>query len=195
MSINYYKERSDIKMFQNILRSIDILTIILSVTAIYSMVFMETDLINSLLIILSPLLLLIAKYKGSRTLLFLAYLCTTIFFTSIIYNALSTGSTDYFHSGASSFFIALIAITVSLSAAIIGFGTNTLTILWISLHILVLRQTLILYSASAFFEHFWSEKALDTVIRHDYPFILMIIWLGLFLDKYQRELSREYISR
>jgi len=159
------------------------------------MVFMETDVINSMLIILSPLLLLIAKYKGSRTLLFLAYLCSTIFFTSIIYNALSSDSTDYFHSGASSFLIGLVAIAVSLSAAIIGFGTNTLTILWITLHALVLRQTLLLYPVSTFFEHFWSEKAVDTVISHDYPFVLMIVWLGLFLDKYQRELTREYISR
>ena len=46
-----------------------------------------------------------------------------------------------------------------------------------------------------FFEHFWSTPIIEAVIRGDFPILLMAIWIGLFLDKYQRELQREYLSR
>ena len=87
------------------------------------------------------------------------------------------------------------AIVISFVAAIIGFGTNTLTILWLSLQGIVLYETLIQFPTNQFFQHFWSAPIIDAAIRDDFPILLMVIWIGLFLDKYQRELQREYLSR
>ncbi len=182
-------------MFQNILRFLDILAIILSVLAGYALWIGGNTIVSTLLIVLSPILLLTAKYQGNRILLFIAYVTTTIYFTAIVYNGLSNSPTDFFQSHFSVLLLGLVAIVISFVAAIIGFGTNTLTILWLSLQGIVLYETLTQFPTNQFFQHFWSAPIIDAVIRDDYPILLMVIWIGLFLDKYQRELQREYLSR
>ncbi|MFJ7639406.1 hypothetical protein ACQKIC_13260 [Peribacillus sp. NPDC046944] len=182
-------------MFKPILRILDILTILFSAVAGYSLWANGSNLISVLLIILSPLLLLLAKYHGNRYLLFTAYITTTIYFTAIIYNGLSDSSIDFFQSGISVLLLGLAAFLLSIIAAVIGFGTNTLTILWLALHALVSFETVTMNSASGFLSHFWTTPVVEAAIRNDFPFLLMIIWIGLFLDKYQRELTRDYLSR
>jgi hypothetical protein len=182
-------------MFQNILRFLDLLAIILSVLAGYSLWINGSNTLSILLIVLSPILLLIAKYQGNRILLFVAYVTTTIYFTAIIYNGLSNSPTDFFQSNFSVLLFSIAAILVSFIVAIVGFGTNTLTILWLSIQGIVLYETLSQFPMNQFFEHFWTAPIIDAVMRDDYPILLMVIWIGLFLDKYQRELQREYLSR
>jgi hypothetical protein len=182
-------------MFKSILRILDILTILFSAVAGYSLWTGGSNLLSVLLIILSPLLLLLAKSHGNRYLLFSTYITTTIYFTAIIYNGLSNSSLDFFQSSLHVLMIGIAAVLLSIIAAVIGFGTNTLTILWLSLHALVTFETIRLYNASDFLAHFWSTPVVEAAIRKDYPFLLMAIWIGLFLDKYQRELTRDYLSR
>lgn len=182
-------------MFKSILRILDFLTILFALVAGFSLWMDGNSLISPLLIILSPVLLLLAKYHGNRYLLFAAYVTTTVYFTAIIYNGLSNSALDFFQSGLSVLAIASAAVLLSIIAAVVGFGTNTLTILWLALHALVTFETIALNSASGFLAHFWSTQVVETVIRSDYPFLLAVIWIGLFLDKYQRELTREYLSR
>ena len=182
-------------MFQNILRFLDIVAIILSVLAGYALWIEGSSTINILLIILSPILLLLAKYHGNRILLFIAYVTTTIYFTAIIYNGLSNSSTEFFQSNFGVLLFGIFAIIISLVVAVIGFGTNTLTILWLTLQGIVFYETLSQFPMNQFFTHFWSAPIIDAVIRDDFPILLMAIWIGLFLDKYQRELQREYLSR
>lgn len=181
-------------MFQNILRFLDILAIILSVIAGYALWIEGSNTLNILLIVLSPVLLLIAKYQGNRILLFIAYVTTSIYFTAIIYNGLSNSRIDFFQANFHVLLLSSIAIFISVVAAVIGFGTNTLTILWLSLQGIVLYETFSQFPTNQFFEHFWSAHIIDTAIRDDYPVLLMVIWIGLFLDKYQRELQRDYLS-
>ncbi len=57
-------------MFKSILRILDLLTILFSAVAGYSLWAGGSNFISVLLIILSPLLLLLAKYHGNRYLLF-----------------------------------------------------------------------------------------------------------------------------
>ena len=182
-------------MFQNILRFLDIVAIILSVLAGYALWIEGSNILNILLIVLSPILLLLAKYHGNRILLFIAYVTTTIYFTAIIYNGLSNSPIGFFQSNWGVLLFGIFAIIISLVAAVIGFGTNTLTILWLSLQGIVLYETLRQFPMNQFFEHFWSAPIIEAVIRGDFPILLMAIWIGLFLDKYQRELQREYLSR
>lgn len=182
-------------MFQNILRLLDILAIILSCIAGYALWIEGSNTLSILLIVLSPTLLLIAKYQGNRILLFIAYVTTTIYFTAIIYNGLSNSQIDFFQSSFHVLLLGIIAILVSFFVAVIGFGTNTLTILWLSLQGTVLYETLSQFPKNQFLAHFWSAPIIDAVVRDDYPILLMVIWIGLFLDKYQRELQREYLSR
>ncbi|MDW7615302.1 hypothetical protein ABES08_04065 [Peribacillus simplex] len=180
-------------MFKSILRILDLLTILFSAFAGYSLWTGGSNLISVLLIILSPLLLLLAKYHGNRYLLFAAYITTTVYFTAIIYNGLSNSGIDFFQSNFHVLLIGAAAVLLSIIAAVIGFGTNTLTILWLSLHALVTFETIRM--SSGFLSHFWSDPVLETAIRNDYPFLLMVVWIGLFLDKYQSELTRDYLSR
>lgn len=180
-------------MFKSILRILDLLTILFSAVAGYSLWTGGSNLISVLLIILSPLLLLLAKYHGNRYLLFAAYITTTVYFTAIIYNGLSNSSIDFFQSSFHVLLIGAVAVLLSIIAAVIGFGTNTLTILWLSLHGLVTFETIRM--SSGFLSHFWSDPVVQTAIRNDYPFLLMVVWIGLFLDKYQSELTRDYLSR
>lgn len=182
-------------MFQNILRFLDILAIILSVLAGYALWIEGSNTLSILLIILSPILLLFAKYQGNRVFLFIAYVTTTIYFTAILYNGLTNSQTSFFQSGFGVLLFGIFAILISLVVAVIGFGTNTLTILWLSLQGTVLYETLRQFPTNQFFEHFWSEQIIVNVVRGDYPILLMAMWIGLFLDKYQRELEREYLSR
>ncbi|MFP3508723.1 hypothetical protein SB775_03460 [Peribacillus sp. SIMBA_075] len=180
-------------MFKSILRILDLLTILFSAFAGYSLWTGGSNLISVLLIILSPPLLLLAKYHGNRYLLFAAYITTTVYFTAIIYNGLSNSGIDFFQSSFHVLLIGAAAVLLSIIAAVIGFGTNTLTILWLSLHALVTFETIRM--SSGFLSHFWSDPVLETAIRNDYPFLLMVVWIGLFLDKYQSELTRDYLSR
>jgi hypothetical protein len=183
-------------MVQTILRILDGVTVVLAIIAVYSLsTSTHMSIINSSLLLLSPLLLLIAKFKGNRLLLFLAYVSSTIFFTSILYNGIFLNREAFFYSGLTAVPISLVAVLFSILAAYIGFGTNTLTIVWLTLHALVAFETLQGSPASTFFEHFWSPIYVESVIRDDYPILLMMIWLGLFLDKYQRALTRDYISQ
>lgn len=182
-------------MFQNILRFLDIVAIILSVLAGYALWREESSTISILLIILSPILLLLAKYHGNRILLFIAYVTTTIYFTAIIYNGLSNSPIEFFQSSLGVLLFGIFAIIISLVVAVIGFGTNTLTILWLTLQGIVCYETLSQFPMNQFFTHFWSTPIIHAVIRDDFPILLMAIWIGLFLDKYQRELQREYLSR
>ncbi|WP_110928520.1 hypothetical protein [Bacillus massiliglaciei] len=182
-------------MFQNILRTLDIFIIILSVMAAVSLWMGGSSVISILLIVLSPALLLFAKYKRNRLLLFAAYSTTTVYFTAILYNGLTDSSVDFFQSEARVLLYGLAAILVSIIAAVVGFGTNTLTILWLSFYILVIFETVTHYPLSSFLDHFWSRSVIEDAVRKDYPFLLMVIWIGLFLDKYQRELTRDYLTR
>ncbi|MFE4809716.1 hypothetical protein ACFQ9Y_00900 [Peribacillus simplex] len=180
-------------MFKSILRILDLLTILFSAVAGYSLWTGGSNLISVLLIILSPILLLLAKYHGNRYLLFAAYITTTVYFTAIIYNGLSNSGTDFFQSNFHVLLIGAAAALLSVIAAVIGFGTNTLTILWLSLHALVTFETIRMSSGSL--SDFWSDPVVQTAVRNDYPFLLMVVWIGLFLDKYQSELTRDYLSR
>ncbi|MEJ9228543.1 hypothetical protein LAV79_03320 [Peribacillus butanolivorans] len=180
-------------MFKSILRILDLLTILFSAVAGYSLWTGGSNLMSVLLIILSPLLLLLAKYHGNRYILFAAYITTTIYFTAIIYNGLSNSSIDFFQSSFHVLLLGAAAVLLSIIAAVIGFGTNTLTILWLSLHALVTFETIRM--SSGFLSHFWSNPVVETAVRNDYPFLLMVVWIGLFLDKYQSELTRDYLSR
>lgn len=180
-------------MFKSILRILDLLTILFSAVAGYSLWTGGSNFISVLLIILSPLLLLLAKYHGNRYLLFAAYITTTVYFTAIIYNGLSNSGIDFFQSSFNVLLIGAAAALLSVIAAVIGFRTNTLTILWLSLHALVTFETIRM--SSGFLSGFWSDPVVETAIRNDYPFLLMVVWIGLFLDKYQSELTRDYLSR
>ncbi|RID89551.1 hypothetical protein D1953_00075 [Peribacillus asahii] len=182
-------------MIQNILRFLDFLAIILSGIASYALWTSGSNIVSMLLIVLSPILLLLAKYQGNRLLLFAAYVTTTVYFTAIIYNGLSNSPIDFFQADFRILLFGLIAVALSLIAAVIGFGTNTLTILWLSLQGIVLYETFSQFPANRFLEHFWSAPIIDAVVRDDYPILLMVIWIGLFLDKYQKELQREYWFR
>lgn len=181
-------------MFQTILRFLDILAIILAISAGYALWMNGSSVLSILLIVLSPILLLLAKYQGNRILLFIAYVTTTIYFTAIVYNGLSNSPIDFFQADFTVLLFGLIAIVVSSVAAVIGFGTNTLTILWLSLQSIIFYETCTQFPINQFFEHFWSASIIDAVIGDDYPILLMAIWIGLFLDKYHRELQKEYLS-
>lgn len=182
-------------MFQNILRFLDVLAIILSAIAGYALWKSDGTVLPIILIILSPILLLLAKFQGNRILLFIAYITTTIYFTAIIYNGLSNSPTDFFHSHLHVLLLGIIAIVISIVAAVIGFGTNTLTILWLALQGIIMYETFSQFPANLFLTHFWTISTVHAAIREDFPILLMVIWIGLFLDKYQRELEREYLSR
>ena len=102
-------------MFQNILRFLDIVAIILSVLAGYALWIEGINILNILLIVLSPILLLLAKYHGNRILLFIAYVTTTIYFTAIIYNGLSNSPIGFFQSSWGVLLFGIFAIIIELS--------------------------------------------------------------------------------
>lgn len=182
-------------MLANLLRLLDILVIFLALIAGYSLWVDESSLLSIILIVLSPALLLFSKYKRNRILLFIAYVTTTVYFTSIIYNGLSANSTEFFREDFSILSLGIFAIVISAVAAVVGFGTNTLTILWFTLQCIVLFETMMHYPMQQFSQYFWSNPVMNDVIQNDYPILLMVVWIGLFLDKYQRELIRDYLSR
>ncbi|MFJ5623383.1 hypothetical protein ACIQD3_11710 [Peribacillus loiseleuriae] len=183
-------------MFHKFIRLLDIIALFFSIIAVYAIFnSVSMNIVNILFIVISPTLLLLSKFKGNRTLLFFAYVCSSIFFLSILYNGFFTTQYDFFHSGLLAIGISLLAILFSTIAAFIGFGTSTLTIVWLTLHGLVAYEAFQLGDSSGFLDSFWSPKTIETAISKDYAFLLMFVWIGLFLDKYQRAIVREYISR
>ncbi|MBA9026819.1 hypothetical protein [Peribacillus huizhouensis] len=182
-------------MFHKFIRLLDIIALFFSIIAVYAIFNSGSmNIVNILFIVISPTLLLLSKFKGSRTLLFFAYVCSSIFFLSVLYNGFFRQD-DFFHSGLLAVGISLLAIVFSIFAAVIGFGTSTLTIVWLTLHGLVVYEALQLAGLGGFLDTFWSQKAIETAISNDYAFLLMFVWIGLFLDKYEKAIVREYISR
>ncbi len=144
-------------MFKSILRILDLLTILFSAVAGYSLWTGGSNFISVLLIILSPLLLLLAKYHGNRYLLFAAYITTTVYFTAIIYNGLSNSGTDFFQS---SFNVLLIGAAAALLSVIAGghwvwdqYSYDSLVICFTPLS--HSRQSRM---SSGFLSSFWSES-------------------------------------
>ncbi|WP_042350671.1 hypothetical protein [Bacillus massiliigorillae] len=177
-------------MYNAIIQKLDILNLILALIGMIALILNNHAYVTAIILILATLTLVSTKYKFNRALIFTTYTCSFIIFGLLFSKA---AKEVFFHSflmPSNIAIIILVAVIIGGIAAFAKFGSNTLSIVWFCLHILILISS-IQVDLHSFLGSIWSNEAQVFTIREFYPFLIASMLIGVFLEKYQVEIKRD----
>lgn len=189
------QEKEGIKLYLSIIRKIDLFNILFALFGAMALWIYEGAWLELSVMLTSTLLLLISKYKYNRPIIFFAYFFSTLFFAILFAKTSEEFSVKFSLIPSSIYGLIGITILIGLVAAAARFGTSTLSLVWLTLHLLVFFATLQMSQYTSFFKAFWSSNAQMIAVQEYYPFIVMGMLIGVFLEKFQMELMRDYKNR
>ena len=142
-----------------------------------------------ILLLAAGILLIISKLYGTPLIFFLTYSIHIFLIGILVFELLSIEwlSINLY------LFLALIAILISLITIIIRSNTSTLTLFWLALHSLILIYGFI--GEGSFWSTVWSPESIQTIFQTLYSVLIAFFLIGIFLDRFQTELKREYRDR
>ncbi|WP_163099074.1 hypothetical protein [Peribacillus alkalitolerans] len=179
-------------MFMNIIRQIDGLNIILAVLGAIALIFVDMNILEGILLVISSLLLFLSKYRPQRSVIFFSYLSSILFLGNLFLKTTEETSRSSIWLPSNITTLALFTAIIAAIAALSRFGTTTLSIVWLTTHILIFISSL---QIGSFIDSFWSYNSLFLAIHRYYPFLIMSMLIGVFLEKFQLEMIREYRNR
>ena len=153
------------------------------------MFFVWDSLLTGVLLLAAGVLLIISKRNGTPFIFFTTYLVHLFLIGLFISEQLSFG----WLSTGPYLLLAITAALISLIAVMIRSNTSTLTLFWLALHILIIIYGFI--SGDAFFSSVWSPLSVHAVFKSFYAVLIAFFLIGVFLDRFQTELKREYRDR
>ncbi|MEH6944282.1 hypothetical protein [Bacillus sp. JJ722] len=177
-------------MYNSIIRKLDILNILLAVIAVIALILNSHAYITATILLIATLTLFVTKYKFNKAFIFLTYTCSFIIFGLLFAKA---AKEIFFHSiivPSNIAVVIILAIIIGAVATFANFGSNTLSIIWFCLHILMLISS-IQIDFHSFFQSIWSNEAQIYTIREFYPFLIASMLIGAFLEKFQVEIKRD----
>lgn len=177
-------------MYNAIIQKLDILNIFLAVIAVIALILNSHAYLEAFILLIATLTLFATKYKCNRTFIFLSYTCSFIIFGLLFAKA---AKEILFHSiivPSNVAVVIIIAVIIGAITAYAKFGSNTLSIVWFCLHILMLISS-IQIDFHSFLQSIWSNEAQIFTIREFYPFLIASMLIGAFLEKYQMEIKRD----
>ncbi|MGM9926098.1 MAG: hypothetical protein ACI35R_17775 [Bacillus sp. (in: firmicutes)] len=178
-------------MYNIVIQKFDMLNAVLALIAVIALILNSHAYVAALILMIATIALIAAKYKYHKALIFIAYACSIGLFGILF----EKSAEEFFQGSLSSLsdigIILGAAIVIGAIAAFRRFGTNTLSIVWFCLHILILLASTQIMGSDSFLRSLWSDEAQIYTIRSYYPFLLASMLVGVFLEKYQFEIKRE----
>ncbi len=141
------------------------------------------------LLLTAGVLLIFSKLYGKPLIYFMTYLVHLYLIGLLIFDLLSIK----WLSTSPNFFIGFIAALISIIAVIIRSNTSTLTLFWLALHILIIAYGFV--GDDTFWSTVWSPESVEAVFHTFYSVLIAFFLIGVFLDRFQNELKREYRDR
>jgi hypothetical protein len=145
--------------------------------------------LTGVLLLAAGVLLIISKLYGTPFIFFMTYLVHLYLIGLLIYELLSINSLSINPY----LLMAFIATPVSLIAVIIRSNTSTLTLFWLALHILILVYGFT--GEGTFWTSVWSPESVQSIFKTFYSVLIAFFLIGVFLDRFQTEIKREYQDR
>jgi hypothetical protein len=179
-------------MFINIIRQIDGLNTLLAVLGAMALIFVDLNILEAILLVVTSLLLLLSKYRPHRSVIFFSYLSSIVFLGNLFLKTTEDAGKSTIWLPSSIFTLVIFAIVIAAIASLSRFGTTTLSIVWLTMHLLIFVSSLQLGN---FIQSFWSFNSQLLAIHQYYPFLIMSMLIGVFLEKFQLEMIREYRNR
>ena len=181
-------------MFNSIVQKLDIINLVLALIAGYCLLANEQAYLQGLAMLLAIGMLLLAKYRYTRIHIFFTYFFSLFFFGLLFQQVAEKPIFANFELPLNSAVILLAAVLLSAIAAYGKFGSQTLSLLWFTLHAVMIFVSFRL-SGPSFFDMYWSIPAQKEAISGFYPILLAAMLIGVFFEKYQSEIRHDKMLR
>lgn len=153
------------------------------------MLVIHGHLLIAILLLLSGGLLLLSKQIRTPWMVFITYFINLLLIGTLLKGIFPVNQyTDYPY-----LFIGIAAAMIAVITLIIRSGTGTLSLFWLAFHILIITEASIL--PGSFLANAWSMKTIEAMIRSFFSILIMFFLIGVFFDRYQTEIKREYQDR
>ncbi|WP_108671570.1 hypothetical protein [Peribacillus acanthi] len=179
-------------MFMKIIRQIDGLNTMLAVLGAIAILFIDFNIVEGILLVIASLLLLLSKYRPLRSVIFFSYVSSIAFLGNLFLRTTEETNNSTIWLPSSITTVIIFAIVIAAIASLSRFGTTTLSFIWLALHLLIFISSL---QMGHFIQSFWSFNSQFLAIHQYYPFLIMSMLIGVFLEKFQLEMIREYRNR
>ena len=176
-------------MFTDWLYKMNYLNMIGFMFGSFMMFFVWNSPLMGVLLIAAGLLLILSKLYGTPTIFFMTYWVHLYLIGLFIFELLSIE----WLSISPYFFMALLAALISIITIIIRSNTSTLTLFWFALHILIIVFGFV--EGDTFLSSVWNPVAVQAIFKTFYSILIAFFLIGIFLDRFQTELKREYQDR
>ena len=178
-------------MYTTIIQKLDIMNIVFAVLATVTLIWNENTYIEAAIIMVATLALLASKYRFHRLLIFLTYSCSILFLGIILSKSTEEVVINGLKMPSNLFWVVIIAVIVGAAAAFFRLGTNSMTVVLITFHILMFVSAIRLSDSVPFIKALWSSNAQLYTVHSYYPILIASLLLGIFLEKYQVEMKKD----
>ena len=176
-------------MFTDWLYKINYINMIGFIFGSLMMFFVWDSPFMGVLLLVAGALLIISKLYGTPSIFFMTYWIHIYLIGLLIFELLSIE----WLSISPYFFVAFIAALISIITIVIRSNTSTLTLFWFALHILIIVYGFM--EGTTFWSSVWSPETVQSVFKTFYSVLIAFFLIGVFLDRFQTELKREYRDR
>lgn len=177
-------------MYNSIIRKLDILNIVLAIVAMVALIVNQQAYLIALLLIISTISLVMTKHRFNKLFIFLTYTFTMTLFGILLVKVVDKIWLGSMLLPSNIIIILIMSLLIGGVAALAKFGTNTLSIVYFCLHILMIISAFQVNNLSIL-QSFWSFDAQIYTVQKLYPFLIAALLIGLFLEKYQMEIKRD----
>lgn len=174
-------------MYNTIIKNIDILNVVFAIVATVALLMNDADILQACIILVATITLLATKYQFNRVFIFLTYTSSTFFFAFLYAKTV----TDYTENTQHLIIVIAVSLLVGIIGATLKLGSNTLSFVWITMHILIFITAFQMTSHTVFIKALWSSNTQFYTISQYYPYLLAGFLIGVFLEKYQVAIKKD----
>ncbi|MGN1385867.1 MAG: hypothetical protein ACI4XS_04615 [Bacillus sp. (in: firmicutes)] len=178
-------------MYTTIIQKLDITNLVFGILAVITLIWNENAYVEALIILVATLALVASKYRFHRLLIFLTYSCSILFLGIIFSKSTEDVVINGMKMPSNLIWITIIAVLVGAVCAFFKLGTNSMTAVLITFHILMFISAIKMSTSVPFIKALWSSNAQLYTVHTYYPILIASLLLGVFLEKYQIEIKKD----
>ena len=176
-------------MFNYIMKRIDYVNLIGFIAGSLILLFLRAEYLIGILLLAAGALLIASKMNGTLMMHLLTYFVHLFLIGIILYGLVVPAEQLWSDYG----LIAMIALAIAVMAVLVRTSTGALSLFWLSLHILIIIQAFI--GQGLFLSIYWSIPSIQQAFYSFYPLLIASFLIGVFFDRFQTELKREYTNK
>ena len=176
-------------MFNDIMKRIDYANMIGFLAGGLILLLVRAEYLIGFLVLAAGVLLIWSKVNRATIIYLVTYFIHLFFAGIIIYGHFINNEQTWSNYA----FIGIAALAIAVMAFLVRTNTGTLSLFWLSLHILLIIQAFI--TPGSFMSDYWSINSIQQVFHSFYPLLIAVFLIGLFLDRFQTEIKREYSNK